>query len=293
MSFPWLREPWLNILQSAEQQRLAHAYYMRHQPQQGTEQFLMTFAQYLLCQQPGKAACGRCKSCLLFKAGNHPDFWSIDASEESKIGIDEVRNLQHKLTQTANQNGARVAVLRPAEKLTEQAANAILKVLEEPPEGMFWLFAVTQPDYLLPTLRSRMQWLPLHLPTDTGSQEADTEQAMSVLNTLTGKALPPVISKKDDALVWLDITETLLLDLLLASQGLQPRLSFNPLAPEYKRLHDFLPDLARKLPRLISDCRQLRETYQHAKGVSLHLLLVNYWQQWQGRIFASHNQQAD
>lgn len=285
MSMPWLREPWLNVVASAQRQRLAHAYYMQHEPTLGSEQFLQTMANFLLCQRPQKQACGQCKSCLLVKAGSHPDLWQVDATEDSSIGIDQVRSLQQKLTKTANQGGARVAIIRPADKLTEQAANAILKVLEEPPENMYWLVAVNQPEHLLPTLRSRMQWLNLQLPERQQSEER-LEQAASLLATLQQHALPPVMKTKEDAQQWLDITEQLLLDLLKqAQQVAQQQYYFTGLADPYRQLAQQRHLNQQQLQLAVVQCRQLRQRYHTVKGLNIALLLSSYWQQWAHHVF--------
>ena len=279
MSYPWLREPWLRLIDSAKQQRLAHAYYLRHAPEQGSDQFLQTLANFLLCQQPDKSACGQCKSCKLYQAGSHPDFWHIDAREETSIGIDEVRKLQNKLLQTANQGGARVAILTPADKLTEQASNAILKVLEEPPANMFWLISVQQPEQLLPTLRSRMQWINLQLPALAGND--DHESANSLLSTLFAGALPPVIKDKSKATEWLDITERLLLDLSAATQSIaSARFNYTELQPRYRDLTNQHNLHTERLLKAVDECRQLRQRYRQSKGLNLPLLLSLCWQQW-------------
>ncbi|MGM0525407.1 MAG: DNA polymerase III subunit delta' [Pseudomonadota bacterium] len=288
MSFPWLREPWLRIVKSAKQRGLSHAYYMRHAPDRGSEQFLLTLANYLLCQQPTNSACGKCKSCLLFKAGNHPDYWPVDGTDASSIGIDQMRQIQQKLTQTANQGGARVVVLRPAEKLTEQAANAILKVLEEPPEEMFWLLAVEQPEHLLPTLRSRMQWINLNLPGVASNSEQD-EQAASLLRTVMGNALPPVMKKKEEGLEWLNISEKLLLDVAKSQHHIaSQKYNYPALAEQYRQLHQQRRISMQMLNQAVADSRQLRQKYQHSKGLNLPLLLSFYWQQWAIHVFDSN-----
>lgn len=279
MSFPWLRGPWLRVIDSAKQQRLAHAYYVKHSPAQGSDEFLLNLANFLLCTQPDKRACGHCKSCKLYQAGNHPDFWHIDARDENSIGIDEVRKLQNKLLQTANQGGARVAVITPADKLTEQAGNAILKVLEEPPSNMFWLLAVQQPEQLMPTLRSRLQWINLELPEAASND--DHESANSLLATVFDGALPPVVKDKVRASEWLDITERVLLDLAAAVQGIAAsRFYYTELQPRYRTIvgqHQLQVD---SLYRAVDECRQLRQRYSQSKGLNLALLLSLYWQQW-------------
>lgn len=286
MNYPWLREPWLRIVESAKQHRMAHAYYMRHSPQQGSDQFLQAWANFLLCQQPGKSACGECKSCKLYKANNHPDFWQINASEETSIGIDEVRKLQTKLLQTANQGGARVAIIRPADKLTEQASNAILKVLEEPPENMFWLVAVSQPEQLLPTLRSRMQWLNLQLPT--ASPAEDSESASSLLRMLFDGALPPIVKDKDQALQWLDVSERVLHDLNACVQRIaSARFNYPELYPRYRSLLDSHRLQPQALQDAVDECRQLRQRFRQSRGLNLTLLLTLCWQQWSAHAFGT------
>lgn len=286
MSYPWLREPWLRIVENAQQQRMAHAYYMRHAPQLGSEQFLATWANFLLCQQPGKSACGQCKSCKLYKVGNHPDFWQVDASEETSIGIDDVRKLQTKLLQTANQGGARVAIIRPADKLTEQASNAILKVLEEPPQNMFWLLAVSQPEQLLPTLRSRMQWLNLNLPS--ANAENDSESAASLLRMLFEGALAPVVKDKDQALQWLDLSERVLHDLNACAQNIASvRFNYPELYPRYRSLLDSHHVQTQAIQRAVDECRQLRQRFRQSRGLNLTLLLTLCWQQWASHAFGT------
>lgn len=287
MSYPWLRDPWLQVVNSAQQQRLAHAYYMQHAPERGSEQFLVTLAQFLLCQQPAKSACGHCKSCLLFKAGTHPDLWQIDATEASSIGIDQVRQLQQKLTQTANQGGARVAIIRPADKLTEQAANAILKILEEPPADMFWLLAVEHAAHLLPTLKSRLQWVNLQLPRPAVDQQQDV-QAASLLTALRGEALVPVIKNKEQAEVWLNITEHLLQDILKSGQRVGTHYChFSNLQDQYRQLNQQQRINQPLLSQSVAECRQLRQKFHYSKGINLPLLLSLYWQQWAVYVFSN------
>ncbi|WP_404399235.1 DNA polymerase III subunit delta' [Idiomarina seosinensis] len=287
MSYPWLREPWLQVVNSAQQQRLAHAYYMQHAPQRGSEQFLLTLAQFILCRQPAKSACGQCKSCLLFKAGTHPDLWQIEAGEGTRIGIDQVRQLQQQATQTANQGGARVAIIRPADKLTEQAANAILKILEEPPEDLFWLLAVEQAAHLLPTLKSRLQWINLQLPALASDDEQDA-QAASLLSALRGEALVPVMKNKDQAEAWLNITEQLLEDLLKSSQRIAAQYyHFSGLQEQYRQLNQQQHVNQRLLSQAVAECRHLRQKFHYSKGLNLPLLLSLNWQQWATYVFSS------
>ena len=89
----------------------------------------------LLCTET-KKPCGQCKSCLLRAAGSHSDLLITDNSGSS-IGVDAVRQLSHFLHGSAQQQSNKVVLLTQAEKLTESAANALLKTLEEPPKHSF------------------------------------------------------------------------------------------------------------------------------------------------------------
>nr|WP_255605173.1 DNA polymerase III subunit delta' [Rheinheimera maricola] len=123
----------------------------------------------LLCTNTQKP-CGGCKSCLLRQAGSHADFLVIDSSGSS-IGVDAVRQLSVFMQGRAQQQQHKVVLLTQAEKLTEAAANALLKTLEEPPENSF-LLLLTQASSALPaTLLSRCQQWQLAAQFGTEAQQ--------------------------------------------------------------------------------------------------------------------------
>ena len=121
-----------------------------------------------LCEKPkGDAACGKCESCRLFDAGNHPDFHVIvkeliryhDRTGKSK-GIDlSIHVIRPELIAKAAMKPAmgrgKVFVIEQAELLNNEAANAMLKTLEEPPGRTIIILLTDQPGLLLPTIRSR------------------------------------------------------------------------------------------------------------------------------------------
>ena len=123
----------------------------------------------MLCQHRRLDAeisfCGECKSCRLLAAGTHPDFISLAPEEPGKlIGVDAVRAFGAKLVLTAQLSGNRVGILDPADAMTINAANGLLKSLEEPPAGTYLILVSDFPARLLPTVRSRCQRIDLHTP---------------------------------------------------------------------------------------------------------------------------------
>lgn len=284
MAFPWLREPWLQLVSSAESGRLAHAYYLHHNVESGSTEFIKRLNQFLLCKQPGKSACGKCKSCLLYQSGNHPDTWTIDGSEVNRIGVDSVRQLQKNVMQTANQNGLKVAIILQAEKMTEQAGNALLKVLEEPPADTHWLVSTCDAERLLPTLRSRMQWISISYPASV-QNEQQTILAKDLLEGLRGEKELPALKDKETALDWLDVSENLLMDWLLINQRVAAkRLRYQSLVDDLQQLNHFEWVEVTHLSEWVSECRQLRQRYQGSTGVNLPLLLSFAWSRWSDTI---------
>ncbi len=117
----------------------------------------------LLCEsRSGDPPCGRCWSCRQRQAGHaHPDLQTI-AEEPEQIGIDEIRALEDALALTAHRGGWKVGWIPRANRLTEGAANAFLKTLEEPPPHALYLLEAGRPRALKATLRSRCQRWTLH-----------------------------------------------------------------------------------------------------------------------------------
>ena len=189
LPLPWLAEPVREALATQH----AHALLI-HGPQ-GVGQFelALTLAQAWLCEAAQDSRpCGRCASCRLVQSRSHPDLlvllpealreslgWAsgdegdgaeatADKSSKRKpskeIRVDEVR-LAIAFAQTTSARGrGKVVVMHPAERMNGVSANALLKTLEEPPGDARLLLSCAAPDALLPTIRSRCQALPLHLP---------------------------------------------------------------------------------------------------------------------------------
>jgi DNA polymerase-3 subunit delta' len=161
--YPWqdgaVRE-WL-----ADRQRWPHAWLLHGPRGYGKRTLALHLAASLLCESPREGqACGACASCHWFGQRQHPDFRLLEpaADEEESdkapptvIKIDQVRALTEFLQLSTHRQGAKVAVVEPAEALNPSAANALLKTLEEPPPGSYLLLVSHAPRRLPATLRSR------------------------------------------------------------------------------------------------------------------------------------------
>lgn len=155
-AYPWLTDSLQQLSQLYRQQRLAHALLFNGPEGIGKLELGQMLAALLLCKTPAAAACGQCKSCLLLAAGNHADLLLLQP-ENASLGVDEIRRLTDFTQGKAQQSGNKVVLLRHAERLTEAAANALLKTLEEPPQGCFLILCTAQAQRLKPTILSRCQ----------------------------------------------------------------------------------------------------------------------------------------
>lgn len=191
MKLPWLRATWQQLMHAAQNKRLAHGLGFLWQPDLASDKLIEQLSQWLLCQESATQpkACGRCKSCLLWQAQSHPDYYRIGSDDDASIGVDAVRMLQTKLQSAANQGGQKVALIAPADKLTVAAANALLKTLEEPPAQTTLIVASERQQALLPTVRSRLQFIPVVPPsidqlaqwlTQYGQQPVNSNEALRV-----------------------------------------------------------------------------------------------------------------
>ncbi|OAV06458.1 DNA polymerase III subunit [Moraxella catarrhalis] len=155
---PWQKQPWRQLTGQFIEQHLPHGLLAAGQKGIGKREFVWRFVAYLLCLQKNQhGACGHCQSCQWLRAGTHPDLLVLPQGDSIKI--DDIRALQ-EYSQTKG-HGVKVIVLDGADTLTLGAANAFLKTLEEPRDGVFLILISDHLSRLLPTIKSRVQTMPL------------------------------------------------------------------------------------------------------------------------------------
>ncbi|MEM9242794.1 MAG: DNA polymerase III subunit delta' [Pseudomonadota bacterium] len=154
---PWQSAQWSRLCRHVD--KLAHAMLFVGQAGLGKTHFATCLAASLLCQEPKVdfQACGACKSCHLFSAGNHPDVLTVKPEAPNRaIKIDTIRQLVDFSMLSA---AKKVIIIQSAENMNRAAANALLKLLEEPPAGVYIILISERPSRLLPTIRSRCQMI--------------------------------------------------------------------------------------------------------------------------------------
>ncbi|MFT7131150.1 MAG: DNA polymerase-3 subunit delta' [Gammaproteobacteria bacterium] len=168
---PWQYTQWRRVVNLHRDSRLPHAVLLTGLPGIGKNRFSLALAQYLMCASPeAEVACGKCRQCVFNLAGTHPDLKILEPEERGKqIKVDRIRGLVEFLSQTSLQGGYKIALISPAENMNINAANALLKSLEEPSAKTLLLLVTDSPSRLLPTIRSRCQSIKFSIPTETES----------------------------------------------------------------------------------------------------------------------------
>jgi DNA polymerase-3 subunit delta' len=186
--YPWHETAWKRL--EAQQERLHHALLVHGPEGIGKLEFAERLAQRLLCESASNRAkpCGACEACRWIQAGSHPDFRRLEpealarrgphdeeaepaassttraAKPSQEIKVDQVRGLDGFLSLRSHRGRLRIVLVHPAEAMNPNAANALLKALEEPQPGAHFILISHRPSRLLPTIRSRCVAVPLGLP---------------------------------------------------------------------------------------------------------------------------------
>ena len=140
-------------------EKMPHAYLFTGIPGVGKTSMARALALALNCEAPEDGdSCGRCPACRRMLSGNFPDFVSVRCRpDKQKILIEQIRDLNRELRFPPHSEGFRVCVVQEAERMTEEAANAFLKTLEEPPPRNILILNTVEPRDLLSTIVSRCQ----------------------------------------------------------------------------------------------------------------------------------------
>ena len=156
----------VQILQSIlRTKEVPHALLFSGEEGIGKRSMAMIFVQALLCQnavhgEDGINSCGLCRSCKTMNSGNHPEFFMVEPPSDpptANIKIDQIRAIQERMAFAPLETAWKVFIIVPAEKMTVEAQNSLLKTLEEPPPYVVMILIAARPSLLLPTILSRCQ----------------------------------------------------------------------------------------------------------------------------------------
>ncbi|MGM0569214.1 DNA polymerase III subunit delta' [Marinobacter sp.] len=164
---PWLTPVLEHFGQALDQGRLPHASLVTGERGVGKRQLAERIAALLVCDRraPGsRAACGECRQCRLVAGESHPDIRVYQPEKSRMIRIDQVRALSQFAVASPQVAGVKVAILDRADQLNINAANALLKTLEEPAADVVLLLLQETGRPVLPTIRSRCRVLPVATP---------------------------------------------------------------------------------------------------------------------------------
>jgi DNA polymerase III delta' subunit len=155
-----MNEPsqWNQMVQALKNDRLAHAYLLVGDPRAGGRDFALRLVQALFCGKGAEFAGDACEGCDRVARKIHPDVvWLEPFGKNPTIKVDALENVLSFLSRTSFEGGWKAVVLLQADRLQEQAANKLLKTLEEPPPRTLLLLVSDRPEQVLPTLVSRCQ----------------------------------------------------------------------------------------------------------------------------------------
>ena len=204
----------LNLLHTASGAgRLAHAYLLVGPAHVGKMTVALHLAQLVNCEDPGPGPCNACLQCTRIASGHHADVQvtglpiNEDGSLGTQIRIEQVRELRKQASLRPYEGQTRVFILQDAELLTNEAANSLLKYLEEPPPNVLLVLLTADEDALLSTVLSRCQRIELRpMPLAaleqvlTADYEVDSERA-ELISRLSGGCPGWAISAAQDAAI--------------------------------------------------------------------------------------------
>lgn len=196
---PWHEAAFHTLVAAHARDRLPHALLITGMPGIGKEVFAAALAARLLCRaDPGSVhSCGECEGCTVAQGGGHGDYrWLQPEEGKRALGVDAVRGAIEFIQMTAAYGDTKVLVVSPASAMTTQAANALLKTLEEPAGNSVLLLVTSRPGDLPATVRSRCQTTVLPAPSRqvavdwlTTRLDMDGETLGATLDSFDGRVL--------------------------------------------------------------------------------------------------------
>ncbi len=164
--FPWLKDPWLRLKEMFMGNRAPHALLLHGGDGLGKKEIALELGRLFLCENSTLSGyCGKCHACALSLNGTHPDLYIVSSPPRSSIGISAIRQIIESVTVSPKLGVGKVVIIEMAEMMTLEAANALLKVLEEPLGNTLFILTADNASVLLPTIRSRCISFMIHNPS--------------------------------------------------------------------------------------------------------------------------------
>jgi DNA polymerase-3 subunit delta' len=169
---PWLEQPYRDLARAAAAGRLGHAWIIAGRPGLGKLNLAFAFARHLLEGEGARPAAATPSAILAamrdrhLPSDHHPDLHLVFPEEQKKsIGVEQIRSVSESLMLTGFKGVGKVAIIEPAEAMTVAAANALLKLLEEPTRDTYLFLVAHRPGRLPSTIRSRCHTCAVHAPS--------------------------------------------------------------------------------------------------------------------------------
>lgn len=155
--YPWLMKNYVAVAKDFSNEKLHHALLFVGVEGLGIDQLVQRLVELIHCDDPSmNKACGLCQQCLLHDSQSHSDYYFVSCLEgKAQISVDQIRLMSKKIQDTGLISVKRVVVIDFIETMTESAANALLKILEEPPKDVYFLLTTSKIQHIAPTIISR------------------------------------------------------------------------------------------------------------------------------------------
>lgn len=167
--YPWHQSTWERFIRAREINQLPHAILLSGEEGIAKLALAVRMAKSLICKNTQISpadACQQCQSCKTYESGANPDFIQVQLLEDKQqIGVDQIRELSEFLHYSRSYNTYRVVILHPVERMNLNAANSLLKSLEEPSANTVIILVTAKLSQLLPTIRSRCQQFNVTTPS--------------------------------------------------------------------------------------------------------------------------------
>ena len=168
-------------------ERFPHALLIEASTEEAAAEFARQVALAVLCRAPeGERPCGQCAPCKKIAAGSHPDFLSYEGEGKSRaISVDRVRAVRAAAYVLPNESERKILLLRGADAMLPPAQNALLKILEEPPDSAVFILTATNRWSLLETVRSRVQIVTTQSEPESGAHPPCHDDVLRLLGHIT------------------------------------------------------------------------------------------------------------